>query len=102
MKVIAILLLAWLGACAPSEAKSKLDRNFAEESVMAIEPDAKCVRMYQGDGPHQTHSVKCRLPAKLEVYCVVNTETALVCTPLNNQPSSQAPPQTSTSEPAKK
>lgn len=88
-----ILFLCLVAACSTAKSepkhvepeKKESARNFATESVLKVEENAKCVDQYMGDGPNKTYSTLCTLPNKVIVACSTDTTSGFRCAPLNGQ-----------------
>lgn len=91
---IALTIAIMLAACAHPAPPAAPTRNLAAAFVASVEPDARCDAFYTNAGEHHTHSVTCRLPTKVVVYCVVADDKGPACTPLNGDapPPPAAPP----------
>lgn len=70
--------------------------NFVVDLVLAVDPDAKCDRVYTDEGPTHVHSARCRMSTKAIIYATVSTDKGFVPQPLNGpapeQHSAPTPP----------
>lgn len=85
MNKLALILLIGCSASKPAPAP----RNLAAEIVLAVEPDAKCDPLYNGEGPTLTYSARCKLPSKAVIYATVSTDKGPGIQQLNSAPAPQ-------------
>lgn len=81
MKNLFLIAMVFTAACA-----SRASTNYSTQVVQAVEEDARCTGLYQGEGATKTHSTMCRFPNKLIVLCTMSTDKGFECKPLNATP----------------
>lgn len=91
----------------PAAAPTPPSPNFVVDLVLAVDPDAKCDRVYTDEGPTHVHSARCRMSTKAIIYASISTDKGFVPQPLNGPAPEQhasapaAPPAPPASEPRK-
>lgn len=88
----------------PVTAPATPSPNFVVDLVLAVDPDAKCDRVYTDEGPTHVHSARCRMSTKAVIYATISTDKGFVPQPLNGPAPEQhasTPPPAPAPEPRK-
>lgn len=85
MKILALILAFVLFACTttPAPQKPAPTLNLAAAFVHKVDADVPCDEYYTDVGAHHVHSVVCKLPNKVLVYCTITDDTWPTCKPID-------------------